>query len=209
MHITLTTVDTIHVSKYRVNLIIFLCLFSVTSTSLSQTCSTIRCRGLTENFPSVTVSNYSSYSIPFSSSFLQNLYPIFSSLSVSSFGFLPLCSSLTYQTILRYLSSPILTTCPYHLNCAKSIISLRFCYICSKKPDSKMQEASLLWLCTYYILFYDHMTVHHNGFVVNKTNRCAEFQFYWYYYPTCFGQPFCPSSGVLSHTSALVHFMQL
>jgi hypothetical protein len=27
--------------------------------------------------------------------------------------------------------------------------------------------------------------------------------------PTCFGQPFCPSSGVLSRTSALVHFMQL
>jgi hypothetical protein len=25
---------------------------------------------------------------------------------------------------------------------------------------------------------------------------------------TCFGQPFCPSSGVLSRTSALVHFMQ-
>jgi len=44
---------------------------------------------------------------------------------------------------------------------------------------------------------------------VNKTNRCTEFQFYWYYYSTCFGQPFCPSSGVLNHTSALVHFMQL
>ena len=53
------------------------------------------------------------------------------------------------------------------------------------------------------------MTVHHNRFPVNKTNRCTEFQFYWYYYSTCFGQPFCPSSGVLSHTSALVHFMQL
>jgi hypothetical protein len=53
------------------------------------------------------------------------------------------------------------------------------------------------------------MTVHRNRFLVNKTNRCTEFQFYWYYYSTCFGQPFCPSSGVLSHTSALVHFMQL
>ena len=30
-----------------------------------------------------------------------------------------------------------------------------------------------------------------------------------YYYSTCFGQSFCPSSGVLSRTSALVHFMQL
>ena len=34
-----------------------------------------------------------------------------------------------------------------------------------------------------------------------------EFQFYWYCDSTCFGQPFCPSSGVLSHT--LVHFMQI
>ena len=53
------------------------------------------------------------------------------------------------------------------------------------------------------------MTMHRNGFLVNKTNRCTEFQFYLYYGSTCFGQPFCPSSGVLSRTSALVHFMQL
>jgi len=52
------------------------------------------------------------------------------------------------------------------------------------------------------------MTVHRNRLLVNETNRCTEFQFYWYYDSTCFGQPFCPSSGVLSHTSALVHFMQ-
>jgi len=44
---------------------------------------------------------------------------------------------------------------------------------------------------------------------VNKINRCTEFQFYRYYDCTCFGQPFCPSSRVLSRTSALVHFMQL
>ena len=56
--------------------------------------------------------------------------------------------------------------------------------------------------------FYDPMTVHRNRFLVNKANRCTEFQFYWYYYSTCFGQPFCPSSGVLSCTSALAHFMQ-
>ena len=42
------------------------------------------------------------------------------------------------------------------------------------------------------------MTVHRNRFLVNKTNRCTEYKFYWYYYSTCFGQPFCPSSGVLS-----------
>jgi len=53
------------------------------------------------------------------------------------------------------------------------------------------------------------MTVQRNRFLVNKTNRCTEFQFYCYYYSTCFGQPICPSSGVLSRTSALVHFMQL
>jgi len=46
-------------------------------------------------------------------------------------------------------------------------------------------------------------------FLVNKTNRCTEFQFYFYYDSICFGQPFCPSSGVLSHTLALVYFMQL
>ena len=43
---------------------------------------------------------------------------------------------------------------------------------------------------------------------MNKTNRRTKFQFYWYYESTSFGQPFCPSSGVLSRTSALVHFMQ-
>jgi len=53
------------------------------------------------------------------------------------------------------------------------------------------------------------MTVHRDKFLVNKTNRRTEFQFYWYYDSTCFGQPFCPSSGVLSRTSALVHFMQV
>jgi hypothetical protein len=42
----------------------------------------------------------------------------------------------------------------------------------------------------------------------NKTNRRTEFQFYWYYKATCFGQSFCPSSGVLRRTSALVQFMQ-
>ena len=53
------------------------------------------------------------------------------------------------------------------------------------------------------------MTVHRDKFLVNETNRHTEFQFYWYYDSTCFGQHFCPSSGVLSRTSALVHFMQI
>jgi len=44
------------------------------------------------------------------------------------------------------------------------------------------------------------MTVHRDKFLVNKTNRSTVFQFYWYYESTCFGQPLCPSSGVLSRT---------
>ena len=51
--------------------------------------------------------------------------------------------------------------------------------------------------------------MHRNKFLVNKTNRCTEFQFYWYYDSARFGQPFCPSSGVLSRTLALVHFCRL
>jgi hypothetical protein len=44
------------------------------------------------------------------------------------------------------------------------------------------------------------------NYIVKKTNRCTEFQFCLYYDSTRFGQPFCPSSGVLTRTSALVHF---
>jgi len=47
------------------------------------------------------------------------------------------------------------------------------------------------------------------AFHVSETDRRTEFQFYWSYNSTCFGQPFCSSSGVLSRTSALVHFMQI
>ena len=53
------------------------------------------------------------------------------------------------------------------------------------------------------------MTMHRDKFLVNKTNRRTEFQFYWYYDSTRFGQPFCPSSGVLSRTSTFLHFMRL
>jgi len=41
---------------------------------------------------------------------------------------------------------------------------------------------------------------------MNKTNKCTEFQFHWYYDSICFGQSFCPSSGVISRT---LLFMQL
>jgi len=33
--------------------------------------------------------------------------------------------------------------------------------------------------------FYDRMTMHRNRSLVNKTNRCTEFLFYWYYDSTC------------------------
>ena len=64
-----------------------------------------------------------------------------------------------------------------------------------------------------YILTHTHTHTHIRNkswwpSLVNKTNRRTEFQFYWYYDSTCFGPPLCPSSGVLSRTSALVHFMQ-
>jgi len=39
-----------------------------------------------------------------------------------------------------------------------------------------------------------------------KPTDALKSNFYCYYDSTCFGQPFCPSSGVLSRTSALVHF---
>jgi hypothetical protein len=45
-------------------------------------------------------------------------------------------------------------------------------------------------------------------FLVSKTNRRTEFQFYWHYDCTYFGQSFRPSSGVLSRTPALVQFVQ-
>ena len=68
-------------------------------------------------------------------------------------------------------------------------------------------EIHLLQFLVFF--FKDRMAVPRYKFLVNKTNRCTELQFYWYYDSTCFRQPFCPSSGVLIRTSELVHFMQL
>ena len=69
-------------------------------------------------------------------------------------------------------------------------------------------SGSLIFISNIHV-FYDRMTVHPNRSLVNKANRCTEFQFYWYCYSTCFGQPFCPSSGVLSRTSVLAHYKQM
>jgi hypothetical protein len=53
------------------------------------------------------------------------------------------------------------------------------------------------------------MTVHRDRFFVNKTNRRTDFQFHWCYYSGCFGQSFCPSSGVISRISALYNLCSL
>jgi hypothetical protein len=36
----------------------------------------------------------------------------------------------------------------------------------------------------FFLRLYD---LHRDRFFVNKINRCSKFQFYWYYYSTCFG----------------------
>jgi hypothetical protein len=46
---------------------------------------------------------------------------------------------------------------------------------------------------------FNFLTIlYRSAFLLNKTNRCTKFQIYWYYNSTCFGQSFCPSSGVLA-----------
>ena len=45
----------------------------------------------------------------------------------------------------------------------KSLLNLKFVFLCSLQ------------------VYYHLMTVNRNRFLVNKTNRCTEFQFYWYY----------------------------
>ena len=61
----------------------------------------------------------------------------------------------------------------------------------------------------FSILYHEQQDFQKTEILVNKTNRWTEFQFYWYCDSTCFGQPFCPSSGVLSRKTAVVYFMHL
>ena len=51
------------------------------------------------------------------------------------------------------------------------------------------------------------MTVHRDKILVKKPTEALNSNFIDIM-TTCFGQPFRPSSGVLSRTSALVHFME-
>jgi len=84
------------------------------------------------------------------------------------------------------------------------ILQFKSCVIVSVQETDSMRDANLVASEILepikgklkYIFFYDRMTVHRNRFLVNKTNRCTDLQFCWYYYSTCFGQSICPSSGV-------------
>ena len=74
---------------------------------------------------------------------------------------------------------------------------------CSFATRSRMELRS--------IHHQEFLALHRLWYILCSCNDrlLLKFQFYWYYESKCFGQPFCPSSGVLSLTSALVHFMQL
>jgi hypothetical protein len=76
------------------------------------------------------------------------------------------------------------------------------------EPHSSVVKLVALSLLTTQLSDCFIILVHTDQFFVNKTNRCTKFQFHLYYDSTCFGQSFCPSSGVLSRTSTLVQFMQ-
>jgi len=41
------------------------------------------------------------------------------------------------------------------------------------------------------------MTMHRNKLLLNKTNRSTIPNVFWQYNSTCFGQPLCPSQGVI------------
>jgi hypothetical protein len=73
---------------------------------------------------------------------------------------------------------------------------------------ASFEFCSELFVLKYGTLLLAGCVYFYGRLLVNKTNRRTEFQFYWYYDSTLFGQSFRPSSGVLSGTSALVQFMQ-
>jgi hypothetical protein len=91
-----------------------------------------------------------------------------------------LCLCLHVTNVKWKLQSPV-RRIHHCIACKRTTGRHEFCFFLRKTTDSSL--------------------------LVNKTNRRTEFQFYWYYDSTCFGQSFCPSSGVLSRTSALVQFM--
>ena len=83
---------------------------------------------------------------------------------------------------------------------------MRFAQFVSEKnciPPGTVQytdnTSSVLWVRTHNTatsviipqilnnFCYYRMTVHRDRFLVNETNRCNEFQFYWYCDSTCFG----------------------
>ena len=72
-----------------------------------------------------------------------------------------------------------------------------WCHSCQKKINICKNLPLFFWCQSPFAL---SPIRHPNGyrltsdcsrFLVNKTNRWNELQFYWYYDSTCFGQPFC------------------
>ena len=87
---------------------------------------------------------------------------------------------------------------------------IRYMKVLTKKWAESGQEITSFHSKDLSSFFCNRITLHHNRFLVNKTNRCTEFFLILLVLLLyMFRQPFCPSSGVLSLTSALVHFMQL
>jgi hypothetical protein len=80
---------------------------------------------------------------------------------------------------------------------------------CTYSNPRKLVNFIFKFPCIKAILYKEPTWCNFGSIKMGKTNSCTEFQLYWYDDCTCFGQPFCPSSGVLSRISVLVHYMQL
>ena len=101
---------------------------------------------------------------------------------------------------LTYLGIILLSMyngCKISVWLTKPLLSLR---VFSVRKHSPYLNWTLWWSTVIHVYYCIHIYIH--IFLVNKTNRRNYFQFYWYYDSTCFGQAFCPSSGVLSRTTA-------
>jgi len=103
---------------------------------------------------------------------------------------------------LRWFEAYLYSSCFFKLLVSFSFVKKRFFYEVFVAFAKRLRKI----VPNFFRRYYSQNEL--NAFLVNKTKRRTEIQFYWYYDSTCFGQLFCPSSGVLSRTSALVHFMK-